>query len=500
MPATPSAHHGLHRGYASREGGWGPNMTADLLRVDSMLTRSVKSRAVNNPGSLTPSDGDRYLVGTSPVGAWSGQAKKFAVYDSLASAWVFYTPEDGWNCFVADESVWVEYGNGTWWELTEINAAKFSSVAAAFAAVPTSGAIFFPPGTWSVPSAITLQTNGVKVRGIKDRSILQATANPTFHMLTVNAFGFEMHNMVMDGGYSAPTAGAYDVLRIYATGGHGVADHLFRRVTLQNAARHNLYMSDVYEMYFHECTMQQAHNNAATGENHYGTFIEFANAIVNNTHVEFKSCGFHNNDGGGAYLKSGTAIDFDHCRFETNRGGTTAGEANGLRVGSTTGVRVDKTHFELSVALPPASRPESLLRCDNSGGIVVERNTFEGSSTAGIQPTYLAFLGNCAMGHVRRNRCQHGNGVGIQADLVGGEFIASVCDSTSPDVIAGTNKVPYIGANGVNTATGQRLPQINGSLPTAAIGYRGDILYDLSDDKAKVCAFVSGAWTWKALW
>jgi hypothetical protein len=266
----------------------------------------------------------------------------------------------------------------------------------------------------------------------------------------------------------------------------------------QNAARHNLYISDIYETRFHQCIMQQAHNNASSGENHYSAFIEFANAIVNNTHVEFYSCGFHNNDGGGCYLKAGTSIDFEHCRFETNRGGITSGEGNGLRVGSTTAVRVAKCHFELSPSLPPASRPESLLRADNSFGIDVSLNTFQGSTSAGIQPTYCGYLGNCGMAHVRRNRCQNSNSKGIHADILGGEFFASICDSSAPDETAGTESI-YCGDNGVNAVTGLKIPRYNGSLPPAALSYLGDILLDTSDNKFKGCRFNGSAYEWVAL-
>ncbi len=43
------------------------------------------------PGS--PANGDRYVCGTSPTGAWSGQANKYATY--LTSAWEFRAPIEG---------------------------------------------------------------------------------------------------------------------------------------------------------------------------------------------------------------------------------------------------------------------------------------------------------------------------------------------------------------------------------------------------------------------
>lgn len=52
------------------------------------------------PGS--PSNGDSYIVATSPTGGWAGQAAKIAVYDS---AWKFITPSGGMMAYVHDEKV-----------------------------------------------------------------------------------------------------------------------------------------------------------------------------------------------------------------------------------------------------------------------------------------------------------------------------------------------------------------------------------------------------------
>ena len=62
------------------------------------------------------SKGDRYIVGASATGDWSGNDKDIATY--TGSGWLFDTPVEGWICWVEDEnkfyvfdqtSLWVEY-------------------------------------------------------------------------------------------------------------------------------------------------------------------------------------------------------------------------------------------------------------------------------------------------------------------------------------------------------------------------------------------------------
>lgn len=75
------------------------------------------------PGS--PADGDRYIVASSPTGAWTGWAGRIAARQD--GAWMSSVPREGWLAWVADENLlyvydgaaWVEYGvmtaNGGAW-------------------------------------------------------------------------------------------------------------------------------------------------------------------------------------------------------------------------------------------------------------------------------------------------------------------------------------------------------------------------------------------------
>jgi hypothetical protein len=71
----------------------------------------VVSRGLNAaPGS--PADGERYLVGPSPAGAWSGQAGKVAAWQD--GAWTFLSPREGWIAWIGAEDRLV-FHDGTAW-------------------------------------------------------------------------------------------------------------------------------------------------------------------------------------------------------------------------------------------------------------------------------------------------------------------------------------------------------------------------------------------------
>lgn len=78
-----------------------PTATDDVVRkdyVDSLSQGNDWQESVideqNDPPS-SPSDGDRYLVGESPTGDWSGEAEEIAEWDADTSQWVFSDPDEG---------------------------------------------------------------------------------------------------------------------------------------------------------------------------------------------------------------------------------------------------------------------------------------------------------------------------------------------------------------------------------------------------------------------
>ena len=64
------------------------------------------------PGS--PAEGDRYIIGASPTGAWTGHATHIAWHDG--AAWQFDTPEEGWFVYIADENKFYLFSGTAWGE------------------------------------------------------------------------------------------------------------------------------------------------------------------------------------------------------------------------------------------------------------------------------------------------------------------------------------------------------------------------------------------------
>ncbi len=93
-----------------------PAITAELQvnealrRLDAIVQLSVLDRDLASPPG-SPTQGDRYLVASSPTGAWSGQAGKVAYFSG--TAWAFVTIADGWRLWVADEGILVVNDGGT---------------------------------------------------------------------------------------------------------------------------------------------------------------------------------------------------------------------------------------------------------------------------------------------------------------------------------------------------------------------------------------------------
>ncbi len=86
-----------------------------LTMLDSLVQLSVKSAVLNGPPAL-PFEGDRYIVGPAPIGAWSGMAKQLAVWAS--GSWVFRAPVAGWIAWSEAAAKALVYAAGNWQDLS----------------------------------------------------------------------------------------------------------------------------------------------------------------------------------------------------------------------------------------------------------------------------------------------------------------------------------------------------------------------------------------------
>ena len=120
---TQYMHVDGRRGFTNPVEGANPSKQTHLATkdyVDSTAQGLEYKESVldelNTPPS-SPSSGDRYLVGTSPSGDFSGHSNELAEYDG--SSWTFNAANEGWSVFIEDidklktwnSSSWVQFGS-----------------------------------------------------------------------------------------------------------------------------------------------------------------------------------------------------------------------------------------------------------------------------------------------------------------------------------------------------------------------------------------------------
>jgi hypothetical protein len=200
MPHTgPNA--GIRYAWALDEDGWDVEQNEDNRKIDALIARAVKDRGLNTPPG-SPSDGDRYIVGTSPTGAWASKANQIALYDGNASAWVFYVPKKGWDVFVDDEGATYKYNGTTWWLTSgEIEAAMFTTTqAAADAAAAIGGCVVkLPPGTISSGTTPSFAAGGNTAALIIQSNIILEGAGELATTLDMTGQSTSKHAIKVEG-------------------------------------------------------------------------------------------------------------------------------------------------------------------------------------------------------------------------------------------------------------------------------------------------------------
>ncbi len=86
-----------------------------IRALDAVVQLAVLDRDLAAP-PVSPAEGDRYIVAASPTGDWDGQAGNVAAFQD--GAWAFFTPNEGWIAWIADEDVAVVWSSSNWTALT----------------------------------------------------------------------------------------------------------------------------------------------------------------------------------------------------------------------------------------------------------------------------------------------------------------------------------------------------------------------------------------------
>lgn len=98
-----------------------PEVTVNqsLRILDQMMSLSVLD--ITNTPAVSPADGDAYIVGTSPTGAWTGHAKSIAFWVAgTFNQWRFVVPFEGLLAYVKSGPKYYYFSSGSTWTVTSI--------------------------------------------------------------------------------------------------------------------------------------------------------------------------------------------------------------------------------------------------------------------------------------------------------------------------------------------------------------------------------------------
>lgn len=84
----------------------------EALRVlDTLVQLAVLTRSLSAPPAA-PAEGERWIIGPSPTGAWSGRANQVAAWQD--GAWQFSVPKAGWLAYAIDEGTLIGWNGSAW--------------------------------------------------------------------------------------------------------------------------------------------------------------------------------------------------------------------------------------------------------------------------------------------------------------------------------------------------------------------------------------------------
>ncbi len=82
-----------------------------LALIDGCLHPAAESRGDDTPPA-SPTLGQAWITGTSPVGDWAGQADRLAIW--TAGGWRFADPVEGMSVWLISDSVFTYRESGGW--------------------------------------------------------------------------------------------------------------------------------------------------------------------------------------------------------------------------------------------------------------------------------------------------------------------------------------------------------------------------------------------------
>jgi hypothetical protein len=85
-----------------------------LRKLEAMSPLQAHDKDLSAPPG-SPTDGDRYIIGGAPTGAWANRDGQIAL--AINGTWHFLAPIAGWICYVEDEALYYQYtpGSPTGW-------------------------------------------------------------------------------------------------------------------------------------------------------------------------------------------------------------------------------------------------------------------------------------------------------------------------------------------------------------------------------------------------
>ncbi len=197
-----------------------------FARIDAVLNAHVQDHTLNAPPA-SPAQGDVYVVGDSPTGAWANHCGEVAYFDEL---WRFIVPAAGLRLYAPALADWLLFDGSAWQAEHAVPQAYSAQQYAAMASLSDAASI-----AWDLNSAQTAKVTLGGSRTLADPTNMQAGGT---YVLLVQQDASGGRNLSFGDAYkfaggATPSftgdAGAVDILTFVSDGSamYGVAQQNF---------------------------------------------------------------------------------------------------------------------------------------------------------------------------------------------------------------------------------------------------------------------------------